>query len=73
VRRLLDEPTAENRQDASLKVACAYSAEEFNDDERKIAKGIIWVMRPDAGVRILRDKIGKWKPKILFLSLILYI
>ena len=59
VRRLPDEPTAANREDASLKVASAYSAEELNNDERKIAKDIIWVMRPDAEVRILRDKIGK--------------
>jgi uncharacterized protein (DUF2336 family) len=52
VRRLLDEPSAANRQDAALKVASAYSAEELSDDERNIAEDIIRFMTQDAEVRV---------------------
>ncbi|NKB21632.1 MAG: DUF2336 domain-containing protein [Alphaproteobacteria bacterium] len=52
VRRLLDEPSAANREDAALKVASAYSAEELSDEERNIAEDIIRVMTQDAEVRV---------------------
>jgi uncharacterized protein (DUF2336 family) len=63
VCRLLDEPSAANRQDAALKVASAYSAEELSDDERNVAEDIIWVMTQDAEGRVPATKLVSGSPK----------
>tara|TARA_Y100001934_G_scaffold192300_1_gene226711 strand:- start:24154 stop:25302 length:1149 start_codon:yes stop_codon:yes gene_type:complete len=61
VRRLLDEPSAANREETAAKVAAAYSAEALSEDERHIAEDIIRVMTKDTEVMVRAALAGNLK------------
>lgn len=52
VKRLLDDPSSENRFNAAQKISNGYSDGLLSDDERRIAEDIFSVMVHDAEVRV---------------------
>lgn len=52
VARLLEEPTAENRADAAVKVSAQFTAGNLSDAELRIAEEIFTIMVKDAEVRV---------------------
>ncbi len=52
VKRLLEDPSSENRSSAAEKIAHGYSGGLLSDDERRIAEDIFSVMVHDAEVRV---------------------
>lgn len=52
VKRLLEEPSAENRREAAVKVAAAYTDDELSHDERRIAEDILHALAHDVSVQV---------------------
>lgn len=52
VKRLLDDPSVDNRQDAAQKIAGGFNDGLLTEEERKIAEDIFKVMVRDAEVRV---------------------
>jgi uncharacterized protein (DUF2336 family) len=52
VKLLLEEPSAENRREAAIKVAAAYTDDELSHDERRIAEDILHALARDVSVQV---------------------
>lgn len=52
VQRLLNDPSAENRKEAAVKIASTYSAEDLTAEERVIAEDILRHMAQDVEISI---------------------
>lgn len=67
VKRLLDDPSSENRSNAAKKIAHGYSDGLLSDEERRIAEDIFSVMVHDAEVRV-REALAENLKSCPFLS-----
>ncbi len=61
VRRLLEDPSADNRKDAAHKIAAGYDDGSLTEDERRIAEDIFKVMVRDVETRVREALSGNLK------------